>query len=400
MMMMMLLWCAPYVAAMDIVPWLTDVEAAFATSREENRPLLLHFFTNDCIPCQKLDQNVFSRKSVSETLVDFFIPVKVNAQEHPELAAKYRVDRFPTDVILGPGDDEIDRMITPQNAQQYVAQLSAIAFRSGIVPRHRSQQELARASSTAESQFAPPTSGSLHEATTSTVTTNATASSSQSMAREVLNPYAGRGNPQRAAAAPSNTVGAGEVPAADRHPDYDAPRPGTQTAAASRSTPFENHVAGRATPGLGNGNANGRRDIAPDSAATPRANAAPSHPAIALDGYCPVTVIKNDVWQKADPRWGVVHRGRTYLFAGEREKNEFYANPDHYSPVLSGLDPVALTESGEVVEGKRAHGVVYGQQMYLFASEENLKKFWQAPDQYAGPVTQAMQSVGQTAIRR
>ena len=53
-------------------------------------------------------------------------------------------------------------------------------------------------------------------------------------------------------------------------------------------------------------------------------------PALGLDGYCPVTLADQKKWQVGDRRYGVIHRGRTYLFAGPVEQQKFLANPDHY----------------------------------------------------------------------
>ncbi len=114
-------------------------------------------------------------------------------------------------------------------------------------------------------------------------------------------------------------------------------------------------------------------------------------PPLALEGYCPVSLLETDTWKKGDPKYGVIHRGRLYLFATAAEKEKFFANPDQYSPVLAGIDPVLLAESGVPVEGKRAHGVVYRKRVYLFDSEDNLKRFWQQPERYAAPIRQAME---------
>jgi YHS domain-containing protein len=70
----------------------------------------------------------------------------------------------------------------------------------------------------------------------------------------------------------------------------------------------------------------------------------------------------------------------------------FAGNPDDYSPVLAGIDPVHLNDSGEAVGGQRAHGVVYRKRVYLFASEENLQRFWQDPERFAAPIRQAMET--------
>jgi protein disulfide-isomerase len=117
-----------------------------------------------------------------------------------------------------------------------------------------------------------------------------------------------------------------------------------------------------------------------------------------LDGHCPVSLVdqlhlpaEQQRWIKGDPRWGAVHRGRTYLFAGPEQQQRFLASPDLYSPALSGNDPILSFTRGVPVPGQRAFGVAYNNRMYLFASEDTLKQFWEAPDHYAATVLQAEQ---------
>lgn len=109
-----------------------------------------------------------------------------------------------------------------------------------------------------------------------------------------------------------------------------------------------------------------------------------------LDGFCPVQLSDHREWVKGDRRWGAVHRGRTYLFAGPTEQQRFLANPDHYSPVMSGNDPVLALEGGQAVPGHREHGVFYEGRVYLFAGEQSLQRFSQNPQRYAAEIMQAM----------
>jgi protein disulfide-isomerase len=134
----------------------------------------------------------------------------------------------------------------------------------------------------------------------------------------------------------------------------------------------------------------GRRSDGP-LAGTP-APSGPAHPPLGLDGFCPVSLVRENRWTKGDARFGVIHRGRTYLFAGPEEKEIFFADPDEYSPVLAGVDPVELTANGQTLEGRRAHGVVYQKRVYLFTSEQNLQQFWEEPERYARPIRQAMEN--------
>lgn len=120
-------------------------------------------------------------------------------------------------------------------------------------------------------------------------------------------------------------------------------------------------------------------------------NTPAGNPPTGLDGFCPVTLTESTKWTKGDTRFGAIHRGRTYLFATQVEQQKFMANPDKYSPMLSGFDPVKYIEQGVLVDGKRQHGIVHEGQMYLFSDEAALDKFCKSPNNFTNPVRQAMQ---------
>lgn len=122
--------------------------------------------------------------------------------------------------------------------------------------------------------------------------------------------------------------------------------------------------------------------------------AASQAPPIALDGFCVVTLVDNADkmrWQKADPKFGAIHRGRTYLFASAEAQQKFLQSPDSYAPVLSGCDPVRFAKTGELVEGKRAYGLLTpDKRVFLFADEASLSIFESAPGEFAAMAYQAM----------
>jgi hypothetical protein len=76
----------------------------------------------------------------------------------------------------------------------------------------------------------------------------------------------------------------------------------------------------------------------------------------------------------------------------------FLADPDLYSPVLAGHDPVYWQERQELVPGGRQHGVFYRDHVYLFANPQSLAIFQADPGRYAGRVEEAMRLSG--AVRR
>ena len=126
---------------------------------------------------------------------------------------------------------------------------------------------------------------------------------------------------------------------------------------------------------------------------------------LGLDGYCPVSLRFARKWIKGSEKIGVIHRGRTYLFAGEQERQQFMSDPDRYSPVFNGLDPVIMIDQRQAVEGSRRFGYEHRGAIYLFSSEETMKQFGSDPstaDAYATRVHEAMRRLdaAEATVRR
>ena len=119
-----------------------------------------------------------------------------------------------------------------------------------------------------------------------------------------------------------------------------------------------------------------------------------------MDGFCPVTLVDQGKWQRGDTRWGAVHEGQTYLFTSQQGQQQFLASPDTFAPILSGFDPVRFAESGQLVPGKREHGVFFGNRIFLFADEVALKRFSEHTDYYMDRVRQASATSPSQPARR
>jgi protein disulfide-isomerase len=107
-----------------------------------------------------------------------------------------------------------------------------------------------------------------------------------------------------------------------------------------------------------------------------------------------VQLIEGQRWTAGDRRFGAVHRGRLYFFSGPTEQQRFMRDPDQYSPMLAGYDAVLWQESGQLISGRREHGVFHDNRVYLFATEESLARFERNPGAFIAPVEQAMRSTG------
>jgi len=121
----------------------------------------------------------------------------------------------------------------------------------------------------------------------------------------------------------------------------------------------------------------------------------------ALKGKCPVALIQDGKWVEGDTQWGIVHRDRTYLFSSKENYERFKTNPDRFSPILSGYDPVIFHDQGKLLEGLEENGVFMGkndkQHIVLFQSPETRAKFQANPKLYLDTVRQAVYSASQQA---
>ena len=92
--------------------WMTDFAQAKKAAAEKNRPILADFSGSDwCGWCIKLDKEVFSQDEFKKFAADHVIlfladfPRKTELpaamkQQNEELAAKYRIEGFPTVLLL------------------------------------------------------------------------------------------------------------------------------------------------------------------------------------------------------------------------------------------------------------------------------------------------------------
>ena len=104
---------------------------------------------------------------------------------------------------------------------------------------------------------------------------------------------------------------------------------------------------------------------------------------LALEGYCPVSILEMNEWVKGDPAHRVLHDGRAYLFAGEKGKRIFQANPAKYVPALGGDCVVALVKMGKRVPGNIRHASFHDGRLFLFANADAHKMFQAQPAAYA-----------------
>ncbi|MFP6649207.1 MAG: DUF255 domain-containing protein [Pirellulaceae bacterium] len=413
---LLLALCAflPVTAAADDIEasilWQTDVEKARQLGARHNRLILLHFWSRDCPNCETLEQGAFRDPSFVTALHTTYIPVKINVDQFPQLRRRYRIRRWPTDVVITASGEELHRGLSRRATGQYQSLLSAIAQRhrgtrqqlspvlqnsvTRVAQLNNDEPGREKPAVIPELELVPPrvTYGVPFDPTTKQAPL-ATAAERQPARVATLpssEPEEGQWRP--VLSQPSSTT-AGNSDFVPRW--VEAPDPQAASAPGELPGELDPAIVKEASRHVAISPALGREQVLP--AELPRHTFANTR--LGLGGYCPVTLLGTPQqagnWVIGDRRWGVVHRDRLYLFAAAAQRDQFLLDPDRYSPVISGYDPVQLTEHRQLVDGRREYGVTYRGRIYVFASEATLNRFYQSPGKYESAVDAAMQSTRQ-----
>jgi thioredoxin-related protein len=413
-------------AAQGEIAWQTNLRTAHAQAQAEGKLLLLHFYSDNCTWCEKLEEGSFKAPQVNQAIGQNFVPVKIHANSSPKLTEMFQVTKFPTDVIVTTEGRTLAHAVSPQNPDRYVAMLQStlpsLAQQPGVAPG---------VDSSAAEQIAavPPAASSTIEAPQVT------------MPQQAANDPAGSLTLPSFAQTDAQLAASRQASPSFEMPSLDAPQTSVPPMGQHPAQAIESPVdltAGLSTGGIdvptgslampvnapqASGEAMGGGDdlliipsypptgiddtlVLGEAADLPSATAGEAsvdtpgnaadlpieQPELAMQGYCAVTVINENKWVEGSPQFGVIHLGKLYLFTSEGKMNTFLADPMPYTPVLNEIDVVRFFEERKIVPGKREWGLkdpVYNR-MFFFADEAAMNHFYNEYERYTDAAIEVM----------
>lgn len=120
--------------------WLTDYQQALRIAREQQKPILLHFFATWCGPCRSMDRQVLHTADVKQILGVDVIGVKIDSDKNPAIIKKFGVGSLPSDVVIDPDGKVLYRSSGYKSKNSYVSAISASAKKFSPMDMEMAQQ--------------------------------------------------------------------------------------------------------------------------------------------------------------------------------------------------------------------------------------------------------------------
>lgn len=87
-----------------------SINRAWSVAQSSRLPMLVYVTSENCLFCEKMREETFSKPQISAGISAFTEPFMFNAVEAPELAKKLGVRAFPTTLIISPDSKLLHRI--------------------------------------------------------------------------------------------------------------------------------------------------------------------------------------------------------------------------------------------------------------------------------------------------
>lgn len=106
------------------------VDGGFAAAQEKakasSKLVMIDFAAEWCGPCKMLDRTTWKDEGVVSALNEKAVAVKIDVDEHRELAAHFGIRSIPTIIFIDTDGNEVTRIIGYRDAEGFLEEFSKI----------------------------------------------------------------------------------------------------------------------------------------------------------------------------------------------------------------------------------------------------------------------------------
>lgn len=113
----------------DAPRWRRSYKQAAEEARQRRRPILVKITATWCGPCRQMQQLTFTDERVRRRLRRDFVLLELDADEHPQLIADFKIEAYPTTLVVSPELKIVKRLSGFQSAGDLVSVLEMVRIK-------------------------------------------------------------------------------------------------------------------------------------------------------------------------------------------------------------------------------------------------------------------------------
>ena len=103
-------------------------QQALDAAKAENKLVFIDFYTDWCGPCKMMAREVFPQKQVGDYFNKYYVCIKLNAEkgEGKDYAKQYKVDAYPTFIVVDTDSKEVGRYMGGSTADKFIEKIESV----------------------------------------------------------------------------------------------------------------------------------------------------------------------------------------------------------------------------------------------------------------------------------